>query len=125
VIIRARIANDLRIYPSAASGRPLPSWSQLDKQRPGLIRRYAAEVEPTRLARAADNLLVLQPTDLDPIASGRHLEEALIGLVRRYRLDSADAAILLEARRAGIDSIASEDPEWQRAARDFDVYTWR
>ena len=44
--------------------------------------------------------------------------------MRRYRVDSGDAAILSEARRAGIVGLVSEDPDWQRARRDFDVYTW-
>ncbi len=44
--------------------------------------------------------------------------------MRRYRLDSGDAAILIEASRAGIDAVVSEDPDWRRASRDFDVHTW-
>ena len=124
LILRTRFANDLPRYPNPASGRPFPSWTRLYKARPALVRRYAADVERLRRAIEVAGIEVLQPANLGPIASGRRFEEELIRLIRRYRLDSADAAILMEARRAGIDSVVSDDPDWRRAGRDFDVYTW-
>jgi predicted nucleic acid-binding protein len=108
-IVRARYAN---------------AWSELYKQRPALVRTYTADVESLRQTLERSGIEVLQPVDLGPIASGRRFEEELIRLMRRYRVDSADAAILSEARRAGIGGIVSEDPDWRRARRDFDVYTW-
>ena len=124
LVLRLRYDEDRFVYPNPATGRPFPSWKQLYKQRPGLARSYAASIEALRLALAAADILVLQANDLGPIASGRRFEQELIRLVRRYRLDSADVAILLEARRAGITTVVSEDPDWRRVASDFDVYTW-
>jgi predicted nucleic acid-binding protein len=124
LVIRAGYQRDMATHPSPATGRPFPSWAGLYKQHPRLVRTYAADIERLRLVLVANDVEVLQPQDLGLIASGRRFEEELIRLVRRYRLDSADVAILLEARRAGITSVFSEDPDWRRAARDFEVYTW-
>lgn len=124
LILRLRYAADLPTYPDPSTRRPLTSWTQVYKRHPGLVRTYSADIEALLLALATADILILQPADLGPLASGRRIEEELIRLVRRYRLDSADGAILIEARRAGIASVASEDPDWRRAARDFDVYTW-
>jgi predicted nucleic acid-binding protein len=42
----------------------------------------------------------------------------------RFQLDTSDAALLLEAQRAGIPSIATLDADFRRAQSDFDIYTW-
>lgn len=71
-----------------------------------------------------NNLVLLQPADLGDIPSGRTLDDELVRTMERYELDSNDAAILLEAQRAGITAVASSDPDFRRAQIDFDVYTW-
>lgn len=71
-----------------------------------------------------NNLALLQPSDLGPIPSGRPLDEELVWTMERCELDSNDAAILIEARRAGVAAIATADPDLRRVSLDFDVYTW-
>ena len=73
---------------------------------------------------AVNNLLFLQPDDIGPIPSGRALDDELVRTMERYELDSSDAAILIEAARAGVFSIATADPGLHRAQLDFDVYAW-
>ena len=46
-------------------------------------------------------------------------------MIGRYGVDTNDAVIRLEARRAGISAVATLDPDMRRAAADFDIYTWR
>lgn len=41
-----------------------------------------------------------------------------------YALDSSDAAILVEARRAGVADVATLDADLRRAAADFTIHTW-
>lgn len=125
LILRRRFIRDLSKYPNPATAKPFPSWTRLYKEQPALVRRYAADIERLRLALNTAGIAILQSSDLDPIASGRRFEQEIIRYIRRYRLDSGDAAILLEASWAGIDAVVSEDPDWRRASRDFDVYTWR
>ncbi len=57
-----------------------------------------------------NRLLMLQPDDLGAIPSGRTLEDEWVRTMERYELDSSDAAILIEAQRAGVSSIATSDP---------------
>ena len=65
-----------------------------------------------------------KPDDLASLPGGTLWETELLRLVGRYHLDTADAAILLDAQRAGITSIATLDADLRRAQLDFDVYTW-
>lgn len=99
-------------------------WLHLYKTRSDLLKQFVEELERARRWMRTNGLLVIQPNDLAPIASGRTLDEELLGAVERYELDTSDAAILVEARRAGVTSIASADPDLRRAQLDFDVYTW-
>lgn len=55
---------------------------------------------------------------------GRSYPDILAQEMERHGLDSADAAILLDARRAGIDAIVTFDTDLQRASRDFHIFTW-
>jgi len=71
-----------------------------------------------------NRIFVLQPEERGPIPSGRALDDELVQTMARYRLDSNDAAILGEVRRAGIEAIAPADRDLRRARLDFDVYTW-
>ena len=75
-------------------------------------------------ALQAGNMLFLEPADLEGSARGDRYTEALGLEMRRQRLDSADAAILVEARRAGIDAIVTFDKDLQRSSMDFHVFTW-
>ena len=99
-------------------------WYHLFKARCDLIVPIVADLDQTRRLMLGNRLLVLQPEDLGPIPSGRPLEDELVRTMERYELDSSDAAILIEARRAGITDIATADPDLRRAGLDFDVYTW-
>ncbi|MDQ3466814.1 MAG: hypothetical protein M3411_01080 [Chloroflexota bacterium] len=100
------------------------SWEHLFKARSDLVAQVAADLDRVRRLMVTANLLVLEPGDLGPIPSGRTLDDELVRTMARFALDSNDAAILIEARRAGISAVASSDPDLRRAQLDFDVYTW-
>lgn len=99
-------------------------WEHLFKARSDLLRQFAPGFERIRRLMIGSRLLALQPEDLGSITSGRTLDEELVWTMERYELDSNDAAILIEARRAGVTAIASSDADFRRAQLDFDVYTW-
>lgn len=100
------------------------TWQQLYKLRPELMQRLVPELERLRLLLRANGLDFVQPDDLEPVPSGTTVDEELIRIIGQYQVDSSDAAILLEGRRAGVMSIASLDTDMRRAQLDFDVYTW-
>lgn len=100
-------------------------WEHLCKARSDLLREFAPGFERIRALMVGSRLLVLQPEDLGSIPSGHSLEAELAWTMARYELDSNDAAILIEARRAGVTAIASSDADFRRARLDFDIYTWR
>ena len=120
--IRSKYVGDLAAHGHVIGGKK--SWELLFKALPSLLYNY----EPTlrRLIASLPILgtAVLQPDDLASLTSGQSFEDELIDIVLRYQLDSNDAAILLEMRRAGLDAIVTEDPDFRRAATDFDIYTW-
>ena len=99
-------------------------WEHLFKARSDLVQRIAPDLDRIRRLLAVNDLLVLQPDDLGEIPSGRALDDELVRTMERYELDSSDAAILIEAQRAGISGIATADADLLRARLDFDVYTW-
>lgn len=101
-----------------------PDWRHLYKARSDLLKRFVADLDWARRLVLRDGFLFLQPEELGPIASGRRLEEELLWTIDRYQLDTSDAAILVEAARAGVSDIATSDADLRRAQRDFDVYTW-
>lgn len=69
-------------------------------------------------------LVFLTPGDLGTIAPGTIQDDYLIDPCCRYSLDTADASMLFEAERLGIEAIATMDPDFRRALPGFDVYTW-
>ena len=99
-------------------------WEHLYKARSDLLKRFAPGLHRVRRLMTGNRLLILQPDDLGAIPSGRTLEDEWVRTMERYELDSSDAAILIEAQRAGVASIATSDPDLTRARLDFDVYTW-
>ncbi|MGH2558349.1 MAG: hypothetical protein ACRDJH_04725 [Thermomicrobiales bacterium] len=99
-------------------------WLDLYKLRPALIAQLRPDLELLLTLLHTNGPAVIQSLDMQPLASERSWEDVLAEVVLRYHLDTSDAAILLEAQRAGITSIATLDADLRRAARDFDVYTW-
>lgn len=99
-------------------------WQDLYKIDSDILHGFGEWLERWRRTLTTHNLLFLQPGDLAPLPFGRSIEQELIRLVVRYGLDTNDAAILLEAQRAGVFSVASLDTDLRRAQADFDVYTW-
>ncbi len=113
----------------AQLARALPTkrrhtWQDLYKLRPDLIPPALPALERLRGALRANGLVFLQPEDLGSLPAGRPIETELLRFVGRYQLDTGDAAILLEAQRAGVFNIATMDADLQRAQANFDVYTW-
>lgn len=109
-------------YRSLIKGRR--SWRSIYKVRDGLIREFCSELADIRLAMVASNVMVLQPADLGAPVSSIAQEVELLNMMRRFHLDSADAAILLDAKRAGIPAVVTADRDFTRAAKQFDIYTW-
>lgn len=99
-------------------------WYHLFKTRSDLMTLIEADLDRIRRLMVGNRLLVLQPADLGGIPSGRTLDDELVRTMGRYQFDSNDAAILIEARRAGVAAVASSDADFRRARLDFDVYTW-
>jgi predicted nucleic acid-binding protein len=113
-------ADILARYPQARR----PDWSQLYKVHPELVRQFLPRLDEIRRLIIANDLLILQPQELAPIRSDRSLEESLLQTMARYALDSSDAAIVMEARRAGLTNLVTSDRDLWRASSDMDVYTW-
>jgi len=99
-------------------------WFHLFKARSDLVATFVEDLNRVRRLMLGNRILVLQPEDLGPIPSGRTLGDELVRMMARYHLDSNDAAILLEARRAGVLALATADRDLHRASLDFDVYAW-
>lgn len=131
VLLRARFDSEIRNHLSTLAER-FPDirsprnyrWRHLLKARSDLLRPFVTDFDRVRLRMIASGLVFLQPGDLGPIPSGRSLDEEMLDLMARYHLDTGDAAILLEARRAGLTAIVTADADLRRAQADFDVYTW-
>lgn len=127
-VVKSRYRGELPNYRADLSSR-FPTvhrhgWEHLYKTRSDLIRQFAPGLDRIRQLMDANGLVFLQPEDLGSIPSGRTLDDELVRTMERYELDSSDAAILIEARRAGMVAIATADSDWRRAQIDFDVYTW-
>jgi hypothetical protein len=98
-------------------------WDDLSKTRPELIRSFQPGLVSLNSFLTQHKVVVLQPTDLGPLPHDRALEDVLLETIFQYQIDSNDAAIQLEAQRAGVTSIATLDADLRRAAPAFDVYT--
>lgn len=110
-------------FPSIRSPKNC-RWRHLFEAWSDLLRFFADGFAETRLVMIASGPVVLRPTDLGPIPSGATLAEALLDLVARHHLDTGDAAILLEAQRAGVTAIVTSAADLHRAQVDFDGYAW-
>lgn len=124
IVIRyeQELGSDRERYRSLVKGRL--SWRSLYKIRDGLMREYCDELADIHLAIVASNVMVLQPFDLGSSMSSLTQDVQLLQLMRKFRLDSADAAILLDADRAGISGVVTTDRDFRRASKNFDIYTW-
>ncbi|MBA2276159.1 MAG: PIN domain-containing protein [Chloroflexia bacterium] len=123
-LFRAEVANHHAALAEAFPTRRRFDWLDLFKVMPGLLDTFSPELERLRHVLALTGLKMLQPHDLAPLPSGHRFERELLRMVSHYRLDTNDAAILLDAQRAGVMSIATLDADLRRAQLDFDVYTW-
>ena len=121
---RAELPNHGLALARALPGRKRFDWIDLYKLDPTILQRFGPALQRLRQVMLRYNLYFLQPDDFQPMPPEAPTEEALLDLMSRYGLDSNDAAILLEAQRAGITSIATLDRDLQRAAPGFDIYTW-
>lgn len=120
--IRARFIRYLATYADSIGGKK--GWELLFKARPDLLRQYAPMLLRLPTVLSSMRMTILQLTDMEPLAANERFETDLLAAVLKYQLSSSDASILNELRRAGIDSIVTEDPDLRRAAGDFNVYTW-
>jgi predicted nucleic acid-binding protein len=122
--LRHALPNHLSDLAKALPMRRRFDWNDLYKVKPELLDDLLPQLEQPRLLIEAEQVQFLQPDDVAPLPDGTLWETELLHLVGRYHLDTADAAILLDAQRAGITSIAKLDADLRRAQLDFDVYTW-
>lgn len=119
---RADLPQHRQLLQQRFNGKSQMNWMDLYKVRPNFLKDYAKDLQQLLELLALANILVLQPQDLqNPVSA---LEDEMVRSIRRYQLDAADTEILLEARRADIDSIATLDRDMRRADRDFNIYTW-
>ncbi|MGH2559127.1 MAG: hypothetical protein ACRDJH_08685 [Thermomicrobiales bacterium] len=100
------------------------AWEDLYKLRPDLIEQFLPELESLLPRFEINRLAVIRPAETSSFMLKYRFEGELLERVGRYQLNTNDAAILMEAQRAGISSIATLDADMCRAALDFDVYTW-
>ncbi|MGH2533201.1 MAG: hypothetical protein ACRDJW_12955 [Thermomicrobiales bacterium] len=100
------------------------NWEVLYKLRPDLIDQFLPTLEGLLPLLEINRLTVMQPWEVAASSMGLRYEHDLLRLVGRFRVNTNDAAILMQARQAGITSIATLDADLRRAAGDFDVYTW-
>ncbi|MGC4107029.1 MAG: type II toxin-antitoxin system VapC family toxin [Thermomicrobiales bacterium] len=104
-------------------GKARFDWLDLCKVYPRPFEAAAKSLQ-TACSQIRTSFVFLEPFDLSPNAPGTHQFTDLAAAIKRYRMDSNDASILIEARRAGISAIVSHDGDLRRASKDFDVYTW-
>lgn len=72
----------------------------------------------------ANGLYLLDPSELEPMPTLEPLRRALPNTMCRHGLDSTDAMILIEARRASVAAVATFDVDLIQAQTDYDIYTW-
>jgi predicted nucleic acid-binding protein len=109
---------------SARGAKRRHSWTDLYKLRPELVSQFLPDLERLLVLLDINGLVALQPASLLPLTPEQRYEEELVECMGRFQLDTSDAALLLEAQRAGIPSIATLDADFRRAQSDFDIYTW-
>lgn len=120
---RARVQYQSRLQ--SHYGRPAGfSWLDLYKIEPDVLRQNQLVLEQLRAHLQAARVVLPDLGDFASLPSARTFTLDLVRLVGRFGLDTYDAAILIEAKRLGIDAIVSFDRDMRRAAADFDVYTW-
>ena len=99
-------------------------WSDLYKIRESFMPQVSKDLEQLRLILLASGLFILEPRDLGWDSLESRFEENMIHYMDRFKIDTADATILMESERAGIDSIVTLDKDYRRATKDFQVLTW-
>jgi predicted nucleic acid-binding protein len=97
---------------------------QVYKRFPGYFKTLEPTLQQVRLFLMTSGFLIVSPDRLRPSAPSASFDGHLIGLCCDYGLDTADAMILFEAERLGVESIVTVDGDIQRASADFDNYTW-
>jgi predicted nucleic acid-binding protein len=100
------------------------NWMHLLKIRPSYVRAVTNDLSTINHAITATNVSVLQRDGFTFGPETSSWEEMLIRIMRRYKMDTADASILIDARMAEINSVVTLDKDFNRALKDFDVYTW-
>jgi predicted nucleic acid-binding protein len=121
---RLEVQSHLADLTAAYPNRSRFDWIDLYKIDPGILQSFGPDLERLRQHLIGSNPLFLQPEDWSPVSAGDSRDSELVRVIGRYGLDSSDAALLLEARQAGIFTVATLDPDLTRSAADFDVYTW-
>lgn len=96
----------------------------LFKHDPSILQRHAVNLAHLRESLIAANVVIIDPEQLAPIASGRTHQQELLHVVSHYGVDTSDALILMEASRLGVRAIVTMDQDMQRARADFDIHTW-
>jgi predicted nucleic acid-binding protein len=103
---------------------PKLSWLRVYKDHPSVLPTMKPILVRIHSALANAGLVFLSPKQLLPIDPRTPYVSQLIDLCCSYALDTGDVELLIEAQRLGIDAIATMDGDFQRAAADFDIYTW-
>ena len=121
-LVHVAISSFLRLDGSRQ--RPKMSGREVHKSNPGLISTMKPMLRDLSSLLAANRMAFASPDELRPISRANAFAEQLVDMCCAYNLDTGDPQILLEARRLGINSVASMDADMRRASADFDIYTW-
>jgi predicted nucleic acid-binding protein len=126
--IRFRYQRELRHNQqqiTARFGTRITSWTELYKRDAAILEHHSTELHQLREALALQGIAISGPEDLGPLTAGTLWHDELVRYITRYRLDTTDSLILMEANRLGISAIITMDRDMERALPDFDVYLWR
>jgi predicted nucleic-acid-binding protein len=128
VLIKGRYTHEIYVTSKLEMlhryGREFRKWELLHKADQSILQSFRSQLITLKTLLTVNGLMLLEPDLLDPIPSGRPFDEEIIETAARYGIDSSDARILMEAQCCGLSETATFDKDMQRAALDFNVYTW-
>jgi predicted nucleic acid-binding protein len=98
------------------------TWHQYYKNNPQVIQQCVIHITTFHRFVMAIPVTIVTPEDLALRQPSNTLEDRMRHFISTSNLLPKDAYILAVAERLGVDSVATLDRDWQRAAQ-FTVYT--
>jgi predicted nucleic acid-binding protein len=112
-----------RDVPAILPNKPNATWGEAFKNQPTRVRQYAKQFRPLASAFTAAGLYIEDGFKLPLIPTSSSFDE-LSKYVERLALLTADAQLVVDSVRAGVDGIATQDRDLKRASQEIDIYTW-